>query len=219
MWCLNHWTAREVGFYFSGLLVIACCNPLGCASPRILPQISLKSISVQSVFLSKGVTLRESSDHKFIFFIWMTICSSNSFYSCLWGVKTLKSNLKSSIKANIWTCIGMYVFICICINIFSYIGGFPGGLDGKEPSWNVGDPGLIPGESPWRRKWQSTQVFLLENSMDRGAWGATVYGVAAGHDWATNTFFSLKKKKSFSYIKSNSRELSLSFYNWNLGLQ
>ena len=27
-------------------------------------------------------------------------------------------------------------------------------------SSNAGDPGLVPGEDPWRRKWQSTPVFL-----------------------------------------------------------
>ena len=30
---------------------------------------------------------------------------------------------------------------------------------------------------PWGRKWQPTPVFLQENSMDRGAWWATVLGV------------------------------------------
>ena len=29
----------------------------------------------------------------------------------------------------------------------------------------------------WRRKWQPTPVFLLDNSMDRGAWGTTAHGV------------------------------------------
>ena len=31
---------------------------------------------------------------------------------------------------------------------------------------------------PWRRKRQPTPVFLVENYMDRGAWWATVHGVA-----------------------------------------
>ena len=31
---------------------------------------------------------------------------------------------------------------------------------------------------PWRRKWQPTPVFLLENPMDIGAWWATVHRVA-----------------------------------------
>ena len=34
------------------------------------------------------------------------------------------------------------------------------------------------GKIPWRRKWQPTPVFLPGNPMDRGAWQATVYGVA-----------------------------------------
>jgi len=42
------------------------------------------------------------------------------------------------------------------------------------------------GKIPWRRKWQSTPVFLPENPMDRGVWQATVHGVArVGHDLAT----------------------------------
>jgi len=31
---------------------------------------------------------------------------------------------------------------------------------------------------PWRREWQPTPVFLLKNSMDRGAWWAIVHEVA-----------------------------------------
>ena len=35
---------------------------------------------------------------------------------------------------------------------------------------------------PWRRKWQPTPVSLPENPMERGAWRATVHGVArVGH--------------------------------------
>ena len=45
--------------------------------------------------------------------------------------------------------------------------GFPGGLDGKESTCNVGDLGLIPelGRSPWRRAWQPTPVFLPGESL------------------------------------------------------
>ena len=31
---------------------------------------------------------------------------------------------------------------------------------------------------PWRTKWQPTQYSCLENPMGRGAWWATVHGVA-----------------------------------------
>ena len=40
--------------------------------------------------------------------------------------------------------------------------GFPGGSDNKESVCNAGDSGfdLWVGKIPWRRKWQSTPVFL-----------------------------------------------------------
>ena len=34
------------------------------------------------------------------------------------------------------------------------------------------------GKIPWRSAWQPTPVFLLENTVDREAWWATVHGVA-----------------------------------------
>ena len=38
-------------------------------------------------------------------------------------------------------------------------------------------------EDPWRRKWQPSPVFLLENPMDRGAWRATGHGVTKSQTW------------------------------------
>ena len=53
------------------------------------------------------------------------------------------------------------------------------GSDGKESSSNVGDMGSIPGleRSPGEEHGYSLQYFCLENSIDRGAWWATVHGV------------------------------------------
>ena len=58
--------------------------------------------------------------------------------------------------------------------------GLPGGSDGKESACNVGDLGSIPGlgRSPGEGNGYSHQYSCLENSMDRGAWRATVHGVA-----------------------------------------
>ena len=58
--------------------------------------------------------------------------------------------------------------------------GFPGGSVGRESAWNAGDPGLIPdsGRSPGEGNGYSLQYSCLENSVDRGAWWATVHGVA-----------------------------------------
>ena len=59
-------------------------------------------------------------------------------------------------------------------------GGFPGGSDGKESSCNAGDLSSIPGlgRSPREGNGYSLQYSCLENLMDRGAWQATVHGVA-----------------------------------------
>ena len=57
--------------------------------------------------------------------------------------------------------------------------GFSGGSDGKESVSNAGDPGLIPGSgrSPGEGNGNPLQYSCLENSLDRGAWWATVHGV------------------------------------------
>ena len=57
--------------------------------------------------------------------------------------------------------------------------GFSGDSDDKKSACNMGDPGLIPelGRSPGEVKGNPLQNSSLENSMDRGAWQATVHGV------------------------------------------
>ena len=56
---------------------------------------------------------------------------------------------------------------------------FPSGSEGKESAYSVGDLGLMPGlgRSPGERNGCPLQYSCLENSMDRGAWWATAYGV------------------------------------------
>ena len=53
---------------------------------------------------------------------------------------------------------------------------FPGGSDGKASVYNVGDPGSIPesGRSPGEGNGNPLQYSRLKNSIDRGAWWATV---------------------------------------------
>ena len=68
----------------------------------------------------------------------------------------------------------------------NYLGnseGFPGSPSGKEPTCQCRrrkrrgfDPWV--GKIPWRRAWQPTPDSCLENPLDRGAWQATVHGVA-----------------------------------------
>ena len=54
------------------------------------------------------------------------------------------------------------------------------GSDGKDSACNVRDLGLNPGlgKSPGEGNGNPLQYSCLENPMDRGAWWATVHGVA-----------------------------------------
>ena len=57
---------------------------------------------------------------------------------------------------------------------------FPGGSDGKASAYKAGDQGSIPGlgRSSGEGNGNPFQYSCLENPMDRGAWEATVHGVA-----------------------------------------
>ena len=66
------------------------------------------------------------------------------------------------------------------IGTLSLLRGFPGGSDSKESACNRRDMGLIPGSGRSLRGGHGYpfQYSCLENSMDRGAWRATVHRVA-----------------------------------------
>ena len=76
-----------------------------------------------------------------------------------------------SFKLNIWI-----LFIYLVISVL----GFPCGSVVKNLSANVGDMGLIPGSgrSPGGGNGNPLQYSCLGNPMDRGAWQATVHGIA-----------------------------------------
>ena len=54
----------------------------------------------------------------------------------------------------------------------------------KNPLANAGDVGSIPGSgrSPGGGNGNPLQYSCLGNPMDRGAWGATIYGVVKDSD-------------------------------------
>ena len=74
------------------------------------------------------------------------------------------------------------IYILNIIYLYKYINymGFPSDSDGKESACNVGDLGLILGlgKSPGERNGYPLQYSCLENPMYRGAWQATVHGIA-----------------------------------------
>ena len=80
--------------------------------------------------------------------------------------------------------------------------GFPDGSAGEESSCNSGDTrdaGSIPGlgRFPGEENGNPLQFSCLENSMDRGAWWATVHGVAKSQTDQLSTHSCLISHKSW----------------------
>ena len=72
---------------------------------------------------------------------------------------------------------------------------FPHSSVGKESACQAGDLGSIPGwgRFPGKGNGNPLQYSCLKNPMDRGAWRATVHGVArVGHDLVTKPSISLR---------------------------
>ena len=93
----------------------------------------------------------------------------------------------------IWAIIEALIKL-IKVSIWSDKDCVPGGSDGKESVWNVGDLGSVPGlgKSPRGRNGYPLQYSCLENSMD-----CIVQGVAKSRTWLSN-FHSLEVTEEFS---------------------
>jgi len=83
-------------------------------------------------------------------------------------------------QENILKAKKIHVIKPLMIKYSTMLNCFPGGSDSKELPCNAGDLGSIPGSgrSPGEGNGYPLQYSCLENAMDRGAWGATVHGVA-----------------------------------------
>ena len=78
----------------------------------------------------------------------------------------------------------------------------PRGSDCKAPTHNEGDPGLIPGlgRSPAEGNGNALQYSCLENSIDGGAWWATVHWVAKSRTQLSNLTFTYYWNKRYTII-------------------
>ena len=76
----------------------------------------------------------------------------------------------------------------------------PGGSEVKASARDAGDPGSIPGSgrSPAEGNGNPLQYSCLENTMDGGAWWATVHGVAKSRTQLSD-FTSLGQQKDNIY--------------------
>ena len=90
------------------------------------------------------------------------------------------------------------------------IRGLPGGSDGKESACSAGDPGSIPGlgKSPGEGNGYPLQYSCLENPMDRGAWRATIHGVAKSRArLSTHTHcFSLASEEARVFLSAQDKQ-------------
>ena len=95
-----------------------------------------------------------------------------------------------------WSQLVPFVCVCVCVCVCSFLSelwtlylkdlcslplkGFPCSSVSKESGWNAEDWSLIPGSgrSPGEGSGNPLQYSCLENPMHRGAWQATVQGVA-----------------------------------------
>jgi len=85
--------------------------------------------------------------------------------------QNIEYNLLFYMVGPFWLSI-IYMVVCLL--------GFPGGSEGKESAFNVGDLGSIPGlgRSPREGNGHPFQYSSLENSINREAWQATVHRAA-----------------------------------------
>ena len=90
--------------------------------------------------------------------------------------------------------------------------GFPGGTVVKNPLANAGDAGLIPKSriSPEEGNGKPFHYSCLKNSMNRGAWWATVHGITKLDTTEQNTwkhiFFGEELKLVSWFISPNNSE-------------
>ena len=93
------------------------------------------------------------------------------------GYSYLRKNVK--ISSMLKPHLGTIYLVLLRISL-----GFPGGSAVKNPPANAGDTSSIPGSgrSPGEENGNPFQYSCLRNPMDRGAWWASVHGVAKESD-------------------------------------
>ena len=97
-------------------------------------------------------------------------CAHREGHRFCWGPPRLQPCMLLGSRWSVWTSPMAH-----CLH------RLPWGLSGKESTCQRRRCGLDPWvrKIPWRRKWQPTPVFLPgKTPMERGAWWATVPGVA-----------------------------------------
>ena len=121
-------------------------------------------------------------------------------YKCWLSGISYKWKYDNSVFPLLFTDSSYFLILAYFVILVSFYGylyqfkSFPGGSDGKPSACSAGDLGSTPGlgRSPGEGNGNPLQYSCLENPMDRGAWRATVHGVAKSQTQLSNfTFTSL----------------------------
>ena len=106
------------------------------------------------------------------------------FLSLCFGISVYRSWVREfSLSLVLSPSLPLFIHHVSFIFVFTNTHGaldFPGGSDGKVTTYNVGDPGLIPGSGRYSGEGNGNplQYPCLENPMEGGSWWATVHRVA-----------------------------------------
>ena len=153
-------TCNEITKYNDSSFFLLSQDHLGCCGPLWLP-VNFSLMFSISVKNTMGILIENTSN------LWITLGSMD--------ILTMFQSMD------------VFPFMYIFYNF----GGFPGGSDGKASACNAGDPGSFPGSgrSPGEGNGNPLQHSCLENPMKRGAWYATVHGVAKSQTRPSNFTF------------------------------
>ena len=110
----------------------------------------------------------------------------------------------------------LWIFVKLCI----LSKDFPGGSVVKNLPVNAGDAEFNPWvqKIPWRRKWQSTPVFLPEKFHgQRSLRGYSPWGCRVGHNWVAEHAHTLSKASYRSnriLIRDRQRDRDRQIWGW-----
>ena len=122
-----------------------------------------------------------------------------SSHSVSWYVKVLQHLwiLEIPLEASVCTLCGGFRHVSSGLPYFLVMINFEStwGSDGEECARSAGDLGSIPGlgRSPGGGHGNPLQYSCLENPVDRGAWRATVHGIAKS--WTRLSYFHISIKR------------------------
>ena len=142
-------------------LCLTLCDPTDCSLPGSSVHAILQARILEWVAIPFSRGSSQPGD-----WTWIS-CIAGSFFT-VWAIRETK--YKCFIQLQYWV---------ITIHLLQQL-AFPYGSDSKASAYSLGDLGSVPGlgRSPGEGNGNPLQYFCLENSTDRGAWWATVHGVA-----------------------------------------